>query len=289
MKGIILAGGHGTRLEPLTSVNSKQLLPIYNKPLIYYPLSSFMLASIREILIISTPNDTPQIQKLFGDGANFGLNISYEIQSAPKGIADAFLVGASFIKDSPVALILGDNLFYGNDFKNLFLKSIKNNRGATIFTQKVNDPERFGVLSVSKSGKILSIEEKPKKPKSNLAVTGLYIYDNNVVNIVKNLKPSARNELEITDVNNIYLKNNIIDNFTFGRGTIWFDAGTPDSLNDASCFVRMVEKKSSELIGSPEEIAWRNNWIDNDQLIYQCKKFEKSEYGKSLYKLLKDT
>lgn len=289
MKGIILAGGHGTRLEPLTSVNSKQLLPIYNKPLIYYPLSSFMLASIREILIISTPNDTPQIQKLFGDGSNFGLNISYEIQSAPKGIADAFLVGASFIKDSPVALILGDNLFYGNDFKNLFLKSIKNNRGATIFTQKVNDPERFGVLSVSKSGKILSIEEKPKKPKSNLAVTGLYIYDNNVVNIVKNLKPSKRNELEITDVNNIYLKNNIIDNFTFGRGTIWFDAGTPDSLYDASCFVRMVEKKSSELIGSPEEIAWRNNWIDNDHLIYQCKKFDKSAYGKSLYKLLKDT
>lgn len=285
MKGIILAGGAGTRLYPLTKVTSKQLLPVYDKPMIYYPLSTLMLAGIKDILIISTPDDTPRFQTLLGDGNQFGIDLQYKVQPSPDGLAQAFIIGRDFIGNDACAMILGDNIFYGNAFTK-FLRTAANNaekKGrATVFGYYVNDPERFGIVEFDKNGKVVSIEEKPKKPKSNYAVTGLYFYPSGVAEKAEQVKPSARGELEITTLNEMYLQDNIIDVQLLGRGFAWLDTGTVDSLVEAADFVRMIEKRQGIKISAPEEIAYRNSWITKERLLQSAKQYGKSQYGKHL-------
>ncbi|EAJ5336087.1 glucose-1-phosphate thymidylyltransferase RfbA [Campylobacter coli] len=288
MKGIILAGGSGTRLYPITLTLCKQLLPIYDKPMIYYPLSVLMLAKIREVLIISTPKDTSKFQELFGDGSWLGMEISYCVQEQPKGLAEGLILADNFIKNDDIALILGDNIFYGQGFSDL-LQNAKNdskNGYASIFSYHVKDPDRFGVAEISKNGEVLSLEEKPQYPKSNYAVTGLYFYDNSAIEIAKSVKPSSRGELEITDVNIEYLKQNKLKSQILGRGFAWIDTGTHDSLIEASEFVQTIELRQGYKIACLEEIAFRNNWIDERRLLDRAKLLDKSGYGVYLRKLL---
>ncbi|HHT77785.1 MAG TPA: glucose-1-phosphate thymidylyltransferase RfbA [Clostridiaceae bacterium] len=285
MKGIVLAGGAGTRLYPLTRVTSKQLLPVYDKPMIYYPLSTLMLAGIRDILIISTPEDTPRFEALLGDGSLFGISLQYAVQPSPDGLAQAFIIGESFIGDDDVAMVLGDNIFYGNGFTKLLREAAENKGRATVFGYYVDDPERFGVVAFDADGKVLSVEEKPNEPKSNYAITGLYFYDNRVVEYAKNMKPSARGELEITDLNRIYLENGDLDVQLMGRGFAWLDTGTMDSLLEAAEFIHMIEKRQGIKISAPEEIAYRNGWISADRLIESAKAYGKSPYGEHLRKV----
>ena len=284
MKGIILAGGAGTRLYPLTMVTSKQLLPVYDKPMIFYPLSTLMLAGIKEILIISTPVDLPNFERLLGDGSQFGIQLSYKAQPSPDGLAQAFLLGEEFIGDDWCAMVLGDNIFYGSGFKEKLKKAIDNaeNGFATIFGYYVNDPERFGIMEFNEDGKILSVEEKPETPKSNYCVTGLYFYDKRVVSLAKNIKPSVRGELEITSLNNLYLKDGSLKGIILGRGFAWLDTGTMDSLIEASEFVQMTEKRQGVKISAPEEIAFRNGWIDKETLMTSALRYGKSPYGQHL-------
>ena len=285
MKGIILAGGAGTRLYPLTMVTSKQLLPVYDKPMIYYPLSTLMLAGIREILIISTPEDTPRFEHLLGDGSQFGLQLSYCVQPSPDGLAQAFLLGEAFIGDDACAMVLGDNIFYGNGFGKILRAALANaeqNERATVFGYYVNDPERFGVVEFDESGKVISVEEKPKQPKSNYAITGLYFYPKGVSAMAHEVKPSARGELEITTLNDMYLKQGMLDVQLLGRGFAWLDTGTMDSLVDAADFVRMVEKRQGIKISAPEEIAYKNGWISREKLLESAARYGKSPYGKHL-------
>lgn len=286
-KGIILAGGSGTRLYPITKSISKQLLPLYNKPMIYYPLTTLMLSGIKDILIITTPRDEKIFKELFGNGNQFGINISFAIQNEPEGLAQAFIIGESFLNDNPVALILGDNLFYGNDLSTLLGKASLQKEGATLFGYQVNDPERYGVLEFSNKNNVINIEEKPINPKSNFAVTGLYFYDNNVVEYAKSLKKSPRGEYEITDLNNIYLEKNLLNAEILGRGSAWFDTGTHDSLLEASNFIYSLEKRQSLKIGSPEEVAWRKGWISDSKLENLSKDLFKNSYGKYLFELSK--
>lgn len=285
MKGIILAGGNGTRLYPLTMAMSKQLLPIYDKPMIFYPLSILMLAGIREILIISTPNDLPNFEKLLGDGKNFGLKLSYIEQPSPDGLAQAFILGEEFIGKDNVTMILGDNIFYGNGLTSILKEASENINRATIFGYYVNDPERFGVVEFGKDNKAISIEEKPKNPKSNYAVTGLYFYDNRVIEFAKKVKPSNRGELEITSINQMYLDAGDLDVKLLGRGFAWLDTGTIDSLMQASDFVRVIEERQNIKIAALEEIAYINGWINNDELIEIAKRYGKSPYGEHLMKV----
>lgn len=289
MKGIILAGGSGTRLYPMTKSVSKQLLPIYDKPMIYYPLSTLMLAGIREVLIISTVDDTPKFEKLLGDGSQFGMELSYKIQEKPNGLAQAFILGEEFIGNDDVCLVLGDNIFYGNGFIKLLRKATSNKGRATIFGQYVRDPERYGVIEFDKEGHVLSLEEKPSEPKSNYAAVGLYFYDNRVVDFAKQLKPSARSEYEITDLNNIYLKNGELDCQLFGRGFAWLDTGTTQSLNDAANYVRTVQEIQGIMISVPEEIAYNNGWISKDKLLESANAYGKTAYGKHLLNVAKGT
>lgn len=285
MKGIILAGGSGTRLYPLTMVTSKQLLPVYDKPMIYYPMSTLMLAGIREILIISTPDDTPKFKTLLGDGSQFGLKLSYAVQESPDGLAQAFIIGEEFIGKDSVAMVLGDNIFYGSGLGHMLRQAAKNKNRATIFGYYVDNPEQFGVVEFDKEGKPVSIVEKPAEPKSNYAVTGLYFYDNKVVEYAKNLKPSPRGELEITDINQIYLENGDLDIKLMGRGFAWLDTGTVDALTDASNFIRTVEKLQGIKISAPEEIAYNMRWISKKALLESAKKYGKSAYGQHLLKV----
>ncbi len=282
MKGIILAGGAGTRLYPLTMVTSKQLLPVYDKPMIYYPLSTLMLAGIKDILIISTPEDTPRFESLLGDGSQFGIHLEYAIQPSPDGLAQAFIIGADFIGGDHVAMVLGDNIFYGNGFTQLLMEAAENKEGATVFGYYVEDPERFGVVEFDDAGKVLSVEEKPSEPKSNYAITGLYFYDNRVVEYAKNLKPSPRGELEITDLNRIYLENGALDVKLMGRGYAWLDTGTVDSLLEAADFICMIEKRQGIKISAPEEISYRKGWISREELLLSASKYGKSPYGAHL-------
>lgn len=287
MKGIILAGGSGTRLYPLTKVVSKQLLPIYDKPMIYYPLSTLMLAGIRDILIISTPNDLPRFKELLGDGQQFGVRLQYQVQEKPEGLAQAFIIGDWFIGQDDVCLVLGDNIFYGNGFSRILKKASENKGRATIFGQYVNDPERFGVIEFDNQGKVLSLEEKPSSPKSNYAAVGLYFYDNRVVEYAKNLKPSKRGELEITDLNRIYLENKELDCELFGRGFAWLDTGEIEQLNSASNFVRTIEEVQGIKFAVIEEIAYRNGWIDKEKLLQAAELYKNSSYGRHLKKVWK--
>jgi len=284
-KGIILAGGSGTRLYPITMGTSKQLLPIYDKPMIYYPLSVLMLAGIKEVLIISTPEDLPNFQKLLGTGEEIGLKLSYKVQPSPDGLAQAFILGEEFIGDDNVCLVVGDNIFYGQSFGTQLKRAVDQQQGATVFGYYVNDPERFGVVDFDETGKALSIEEKPTEPKSNYAVTGLYFYDNDVVEIAKNIKPSHRGELEITDVNNIYLERSGLTVELLGRGFAWLDTGTHDSLLEASQFVQTVEHRQGLKIACLEEISFNNGWINSDQLLERANFFKKTGYGQYLLKL----
>ena len=291
MKGIILAGGSGTRLYPLTMVTSKQLLPIYDKPMIYYPLSVLMLAGINEILIISTPDDTPRFKALFGDGSRFGLKLLYKVQPSPDGLAQAFILGEEFIGDDDCCMILGDNIFYGAGLKRGLKRARENvSKGvATVFGYHVPDPERFGVVEFDENKKAISIEEKPQNPKSNYAVTGLYFYDNSVVRKAKELKPSARGELEITDLNRIYLEEGKLDVVTFSRGMTWLDTGTHQSLAEATDFVKMIEEHQGLKISCPEEIAYNNGWITKEQLLEQANLMSKNQYGQHLLKVANST
>lgn len=282
MKGIILAGGSGTRLYPLTKVTSKQLLPIYDKPMIYYPISVLMEAGIREILIISTPDDTPRFKELLGDGAQFGLKLEYAVQPSPDGLAQAFIIGEKFIGNEPVAMILGDNIFHGHGLKNHLKSAASKTKGATVFGYYVDDPERFGIVEFNKNGKAISIEEKPEKPKSNYCVTGLYFYDNDVVEYAKNLKPSARGELEITDLNRIYLEKGELDVKLLGKGFTWLDTGTHESLVEATNFVYTMETHQHRKIACLEEIAYLNGWINDEELLKAYEIFKKNQYGKYL-------
>jgi glucose-1-phosphate thymidylyltransferase len=287
-KGIILAGGAGTRLFPASQVVSKQLLPIYDKPMIYYPLSTLMLAGIRDILVISTPQDTPRFSQLLGDGAQWGLNLQYAIQDSPDGLAQAFLIGESFLQDSPSALVLGDNIFYGHDFASLLQSANHKATGATVFAYAVQDPERYGVVEFDALGRAISLEEKPKAPKSRYAVTGLYFYDQQVVQLAKQIKPSPRGELEITDLNCLYLQAGQLDVQTMGRGYAWLDTGTHESMLEAGQFIYTVEKRQGLKVAAPEEISWRNNWIDDAQLEKLAGTLGKSDYGHYLLRLLKE-
>ena len=284
MKGIILAGGSGTRLYPLTKVTSKQLLPVYDKPMIYYPLSTLMLAGIRDILIISTPTDTPRFQDLLGDGSHFGIHLSYAVQPSPDGLAQAFLIGEEFIGDEPCAMILGDNIFYGNDFSSILEKARRGaeNGRATVFGYYVPDPERFGIVEFDENEKVLSVEEKPEHPKSNCAITGLYFYPKGVSELAKQVRPSARGELEITTLNDMYLHRGILDAKIFGRGFAWLDTGTMESLLEAAEFVHMVEKRQGMKISAPEEIAFRFGWISTQELLESADLYGKSPYGHHL-------
>lgn len=290
MKGIILAGGSGTRLYPLTKVTSKQLLPIYDKPMIYYPLSTLMLAGIDDILIISTPTDLPNFELLFGDGSQYGIKLSYKVQPSPDGLAQAFTLGKDFIGDDCCAMVLGDNIFYGAGFTAMLEDAKQNaekNHRATVFGYHVDDPERFGIVEFNSNNEVVSIEEKPQNPKSPWAVTGLYFYDNRCIKYAENLKPSARGELEITDLNRIYLENNELDVELLGRGFAWLDTGTMDSLIDAADFVKTIQNQQNIRISAPEEIAWRKGWINTDQLIESAKQYGKSDYGKYLMQVAK--
>lgn len=284
MKGIILAGGSGTRLYPLTMVTSKQLLPIYDKPMIYYPLSTLMLAGIRDILIISTPEDTPRFEHLLGDGSRFGLNLSYKVQPSPDGLAQAFILGEEFIGNDDVCMVLGDNVFYGNGFKKALHNAVLNadHGRATVFGYYVPDPERFGVVEFDSKGQAISIEEKPTSPKSNYAVVGLYFYPKGVSKMAKEVKPSSRGELEITTLNQMYLENNNLDVITFGRGFTWLDTGTHESLADATAFVKMIEEHQGQKISCIEEIAYNNGWISKGKLLEIAETMKKNQYGQHL-------
>lgn len=282
MKGIVLAGGSGTRLYPLTMVTSKQLLPIYDKPMIYYPLSILMNAGIKDILIISTPEDTPRFESLLGDGHQFGINLQYKVQPSPDGLAQAFILGEEFIGDDSCAMILGDNIFHGHGLTKKLREAASKKEGATVFGYYVDDPERFGVVEFDEDGKAISLEEKPEKPKSNYAVTGLYFYDHKVVEYAKSIKPSVRGELEITDLNNIYLKNGNLDVMLLGQGFTWLDTGTHESLVDATNFVKTIETHSNRKIACLEEIAYLNGWISKEQLEKAYELYKKNQYGKYL-------
>ena len=290
MKGIILAGGSGTRLYPLTKVTSKQLLPVYDKPMIYYPRSTLMLAGIQDILIISTPTDTPRLEDLLGDGSHFGIHLSYAVQPSPDGLAQAFLIGKEFIGDEPCAMILGDNIFYGNGFSGVLRGAVSNaeNGRATVFGYYVPDPERFGVVEFDDNGKVLSVEEKPANPKSNYAITGLYFYPKGVSAMAEQVRPSARGELEITTLNEMYLNQGLLDVELMGRGYAWLDTGTMESLLEAAEFVHMVEKRQSVKISAPEEIAYRFGWITTEQLLESAKMYGKSPYGQHLTRVAAD-
>ena len=290
MKGIILAGGSGTRLYPLTKVTSKQLLPVYDKPMIYYPLSTLMLAGIKDILIISTPDDTPRFEHLLGDGSQFGIKLSYAVQPSPDGLAQAFIIGEDFIGDDTCAMILGDNIFYGGWFRKNLAEAVKNaeNGIATIFGYYVKDPERFGIVEFDENKKVLSVEEKPKNPKTNYCITGLYFYDNRVVEKAKQVKPSARGELEITDLNRLYLEDDKLAVQILGRGFAWLDTGTMDSLMEASSFVQTVQNRQSVVISAPEEIAYHAKWIDKEQLLKAADAYGKSPYGEHLKRVAED-
>lgn len=285
-KGIILAGGAGTRLHPLTLAVSKQLLPVYDKPLIYYPLSVLMLAGIREVLLITTPQDQPQFQQLLGDGSRFGMTIAYAQQPSPDGLAQAFLIGRDFLNGAPSVLVLGDNIFYGHDLPTLMARAAARDRGATIFAYAVQDPERYGVVELDASGRVLSLEEKPAKPRSSFAATGLYFYDGRASELAASLKPSPRGELEITDLNRRYLEEGLLHAETMGRGYAWFDAGTHESLLDAGQFIATLERRQTLQIACPEEIAWRQGWIDDEELARQADALAKNDYGRYLQRCL---